>query len=268
MGLALLLVAPVLLSACGDSEDQGLADCDPKFTFPTISQGTLTVASPPEAPYFEGDGKGFEAEFMTKFAKDACLKAKFLPVGSSAAVQTVVTKRADVVIGGWNSTEERGKIVGQTDPSHVSPPAIISEAGWSDLSELEGKKIGTITGYAYAEELKKEFGDGKVNLYQKPDDAMKDLKVGRVDAVVLSVIQGAFLRDSVEDYQVFSVEIMKPDDAVESSKAPPAANYPHTKGNTELTEALNTAIAEDQASGWDVKNLEKYGLPADLVNFG
>jgi polar amino acid transport system substrate-binding protein len=146
---------------------------------------------------------------------------------SAAVVESVHSGRADIAAGGWYATEEWGKIVGQSDPVYVELPTLVAKDRVSNLNDLSGKTVGTITGYSWVDEARAVFGDD-LKLYQSPDAVIADLRSGRIDAGLVGGIDGPFLVKESGKNDLVSTT-MDPDPRIRSSVIPSLPNYPHTK---------------------------------------
>jgi len=262
-----------VLSGCGGGSSSTAAssvdeNCKPKFTFPTISKGTLTIAASEAPPYFSkvgGQQTGVDAEILNQFAEDACLSASWNVIPASGNIEAVRTKRVDITAGGWYATEERGKVVNQSDPVYVELPTILSKTPTSDASALKGKTVGTVTGYAWVPDLKKLYG-GKLKEYQSADAVLADLATGRIDAAVLGGIDAPYLVTQNSRFKDIVAKTMAPTSAVIVSQKPSLPNYPHTKGNSELTAALNKELARLRSSGKIAEVLKEYKIDSSLAD--
>jgi polar amino acid transport system substrate-binding protein len=265
--LSLLSLTGAGLVACGSGAQQASPDCQPEYEFPTISEGELTISTYDGMPYYgtpDGKLEGIDVDFLNQFAEASCLEPIWNVTPSSGVIQSVISGRADIAAGGWYATEERGQTVGQSDPSYVELPTIFSTDGASTVEELQGKNVGTVTGYTWVQELK-NYGIN-VSEYQSSDATLNDLATGRIDYAVLGGIDAPYLLTVNDQYSQLVSKTMEPSEHVQSSSNPSLPNYPHTKSNTELTEALNQDLAKYRSSGALVESLEKYGLDPELAN--
>ncbi|MFF1831498.1 substrate-binding periplasmic protein [Paenarthrobacter sp. NPDC058040] len=255
------------LAACGGGSSPAAQDCKPKFEFPTITQGTLTVATFDGMPYFgqaDSSQQGIDADFLNAFAADACLKTEWVVSPSAGVIQSVASGRADVAAGGWYATAERGKTVSQSDSTYVELPTIFAKTATSSAKSLAGQTVGTVTGYTWNDELK-ALG-AEVKEYQSADAVLNDLAADRIKFAVLGGIDAPYLLKQNKTYESIVAKIMDPDPAVNSSVNPSLPNYPHTKDNKALTEALNKQIKEYHESGKEVEILKKYNLDPALAD--
>lgn len=257
------------LAGCSGSGSSTVAeDCVPKFEFPTIAEGKLTISTYDGLPYFgksaDGTPEGIDVGFLQQFAADACLEPDWVIAPSASVIQSVASGRADVAAGGWYSTAERAKVVDQSGPSYVELPTIFSKNPTANLDDLVGKKVGTISGYTWVSELKTVAGELKE--YQSLDSTLQDLAAGRIDAAVLGSIDAPYLVAKNDAFTGIEPSLMEPDERVSSSVNPALPNYPHTKGNTALSDALNQALAEAKKSGRMAEILGEFGLDPELAN--
>ncbi len=119
-----------------------------------------------------------------------------------------------------------------------------------NAADLEGKKIGVqlgTTGDAYASDVK----DATVEKYNKGADAVQALKQGKIDAVII-------------DNEPAKVFVSKNDDLEILNEAFVEEQYAICikKGNTDLTEAINKALAELKSEGV-LANIEKNWIGDD-----
>jgi polar amino acid transport system substrate-binding protein len=218
-------------------------------------------------PYFgtadDGSQQGFDADFLNQFAADSCLTVDWQVLPAASVIEAVQSGRADVAAGGWYATPERGEVVNLSDPTYVELPMIFSTDGTTDIQALAGKTVGTVTGYTWIDELK---AIADVKEYQSSDATLADIAAGRLDYALLGSIDAPYIVTQNPAYSGIQGNLMLPDAAISSSVTPSLPNYPSTKGNDELTAAINEAIAAAKADGSFATILGTYGLSADLLN--
>ncbi len=248
-------------SAASGSGGGASADCKPKVEIPTSEQGVLKVVGPTYPPLFtyeNGRPGGVDGEQLQKIAEDGCLELQVTIQPAAGVIESVQSGRADVAAGGWYISPERAKVVGQTAPNYSDPPMLVSKTGSARIEDFQGKRIGTTQGYLWEADFKKFAGDnGK--LYQSPDAVFADLVAGRLDAALMAVNEAGY-RLKQKPGTGLKGAIMAPSDAIAASKRPSVTNFPHTKDEPALTEALNKEIESMRSSGVTAKILQKYGL--------
>ena len=186
--------------------------------------------------------------------------------GASASVPSVQTGRADLAAGDWWRTKARAEVVTLSDPLYLDQGAIVSTAGYKSLAELDGKKVCSVVGNLWNDELAAAFGDN-FQVYQDGEAVFADLAAGRIDAVVDSVgaTTARFKTAPVPGAQIVP---LPPDPRVATSQNPGQLNWPTRKDNADLTAGINTQIAAMRADGTIAKTLEKYGLDASAADVG
>lgn len=260
------LVAPTMLAACGSSSDSGnkSSSCTPKHSFTTVTKGTLTVAGydlPPYGVLKDGKPSGIDMDILAEIAKRECLTVTPKWMAPAAVIPTVQSKRADTGVPDWYRTAARAEIVSLTDPMYQDEMGISSKTGISKISDLKGKKVGTVDGYLWVADLKKYLGSS-LKIYPSTVNLNQDLKAGRIDIAV----------DSYGSQKVTNpnnkVEIAEPDPAVAASKEPAQAAFPVPKDNAGLLAAFNADIADMRKDGTLAKIVKANGLDEKIVEVG
>jgi polar amino acid transport system substrate-binding protein len=269
-----VLAAALVLALAGCSGDSDTAvppsDCTPQHQFDTVAKGKLTVATYAFPPHtiIEGDKlSGVEGDLLNEIAKRECLTLAVESAGgASAAVPSVQTGRADLAAGSWWRTKARAEVVSLSSPLYLDQAAIISKAGYKSFAELDGKKVGSVGGNLWNDEVKKAYGDN-FTVYQDADSVYSDLAADRIDAVLDSVAfpTARFQETPIEGAQIVP---MPPDPRVAASQKPGQINWPNSKNNAALTEALNANIEAMHADGTIANALKKAGLPESLAEVG
>ncbi|MFT4043116.1 MAG: transporter substrate-binding domain-containing protein [Gordonia sp. (in: high G+C Gram-positive bacteria)] len=266
--IATLLTATVISSLSGctstDSSSSPASGCTPEWTFPTIHHGALTVATVDSLPYVEvepgsNEAKGIDSDLLTNFAKRACLKVDFKSLGGPAAVAAMTQGTADVAAGGWYSTPERGKKIGQTDPVWYDYNAIASKEKLSTIDALKGKTVGVVAGSLYVQPLAAVIGDAKVKQYQTMDAVLRDISAGRLDAGLGTSSELGYQVHQRADSGITVTPV--PEDAHYTTLTQRGmVNFPYTKSNSKLGDALQNFIAATRKDGTVAGVLTKYGI--------
>ncbi|MEI9425766.1 transporter substrate-binding domain-containing protein [Mesorhizobium sp. Cs1299R1N1] len=246
------------------------AECSPKHKFETLHAGQLTVAVTTQPPQSfmttEGEFGGVESDILKKFAEMECLKISPSLISGNTAVQYIVAGKADLVVGGWYRTEARSKIVGLSYPIYIDRMALYSKSGISTVDDMVGKKIGTVSGYLWVDDLRKLLGDG-LALYPDVDNALNDLRAGRIDAVANSYISGVAAIDS-GSLAGYKVEVVGADPRVAATVEPAQSAFPYIKSEEALGKALDDDIQEMQRDGSMTETLKSYKLDPSLGDTG
>lgn len=270
--LAAALFPLSLLAACGSGgpPSEVAEGCEPDHKFSTVDDGYLTVATYEFAPHTLIEGhklSGIEGELLAEVAKRECLTLKLQTSGgAAAAVPAVETGRADLAAGDWWRTEARSKVVTLSDPLYLDQGALVSTKGYKTIADLEGRTFGSVVGNLWNDQFTKAFG-GKFKIYQDGESAFADLEAGRVDAIIDSVgaTTARFEDAPVEGAKIVPLEY---DPRIPVTKNPGQVNWPTSKKNPELSEALNAQIEAMHEDGTIEKILDKYGIGAEAAETG
>jgi polar amino acid transport system substrate-binding protein len=268
---ALIGAAAVLLltTACGGGGGgtEAAGNCTPKHQFSTIEKGTLTVGVydlPPYAMTTGLDGmSGVDADVLREIAKRECLTITAQAGNTASLIPSVQQGRADLAIGDWYRTVPRSKVVNLSAPLYLDQMGIVSDAGLSSVTELQGKKVGTVDGYLWVKDLQQVLGDS-LRLYPSAVDMNQDLKAGRIEVGVDSYGSALFTHKGVAT----KVLVAQPDDRVAASKEAAQATFPMAKDNQDMLKAFDETIAELHKDGTITKILEANGLPASAEQTG
>lgn len=250
------------LSACSSANSQSAdTDCTPAWEFETVSPGALTVFGPDYPPLFTFDGSamsGVDGEILTGFAEAACLEPSVTVVPAASVIEGVRGGQADVAAGGWYPTPERAEVVGQTAPVYADPVVIVGIDPSADLADYAGEAVGTTQGYLWTEDMIAWGGDD-VKLYQSPDAVFQDLLNGRLDAALMAVNEASY-RLEQNPGSGLSYVLADPVDFVEATVNPAVTDFPYTKENAALGDALDDYIAQIRGTGELADLLESYGI--------
>lgn len=271
IGLAALLTAT--LSACG-SDTNELAipdDCTPVVDgVDTVSDGKLTMAVAEYPPYVSNAGNelsGVDGDLLTQVSLRLCLQPEVKTQSFTAIIESVKNGSADLTAGNWYINQERKQQFEVSDPVYADQMAVVSKDGVTTVSDLEGQSVGTTQGYLWVEDMQAVLGKDKVKLYQTEDAVYQDVKVGRIEAGVITYGGGTQLRETYND-DATQLEVLEPDERVEASVGTPETAVLIHQGNAKLLEAVNTVIADLRADGTLAEILEENSLPSSAAEVG
>ncbi|MGP0224314.1 substrate-binding periplasmic protein [Paenarthrobacter sp. NCHU4564] len=256
------------LSGCGGGTQAAgsstPADCKPASEFSTMKKGALTVAVYEAPPYVTFKGNelgGVDGDILMGFAAKECLTITTVSAAAAAVIPTVQGGRADVATGGWWRSKARAEILSLTDPIYTDQMVLISKDGLNKVTDLKGKKVGTVNGNVWVDDAKSYLG-GELQLYKAPVDLFQDLKSGRLDVG----IDG--FGEAHNNSNGLRVEVLEPDNAIKASLEPPQTCLPVTKDNAGLLKALNDYVEGLRKDGTLEKIVVKNGFPASAINTG
>lgn len=231
----------------------------------TVEKGAFTIAFTGDMPgtgYQDGLMVGYDGEILQRVANTLKLKVKPALMEWSGTIASVQSKRVDVMAGTMGWTEQRSKIMTLSDPIHYFKNGITQAAknNWSKLKDLEGKKVGTITGFSFIPELRKIKGL-QLALYDTSDAAVRDLLAGRIDAVIGDppVMQYAISRNPQWRIKFNAFTDASPDFPLLTGLG--QVVFGLNKDSPELVKAVNAEIAKL----WKTCELRKIGKTYGLV---
>jgi polar amino acid transport system substrate-binding protein len=261
-----ITAAALPLSACGSqgSAAEVAKDCKPAHKFSTVTEGKLTVAGYDLPPYSSQSGgklSGVDPDIVAEIAKMECLTVEAKWMAPAAVIPTVQSNRADLAVGDWYRTQARAQIVSLSDPIYVDQMGISSKDGIDTVAALKGKKVGTVDGYLWVEDLKKYLGDS-LRIYPSTVNMNQDLKSGRIEIAVDSYGSQKVTNPSMK------IMVAKPDPAVAASQEAAQASLPVPQANTELLKAINEDLKTLRDNGKLKEILVKNGLDASAADTG
>lgn len=258
MKLAAILAFASVLGAASAFADE----CTPKYQFPTVEEGFITIAAVNYAPYSyigtDGSMKGVDGAIAEEIAKLACLKVKAIPSDAASGIQAVIAGKADISSGDWYRTAERAKVVLLSAPLYVDQMAIYSKEGYTKFSDIENGTVGSVQGNLWVNDLRGILGD-RLKLYPDSVAMQQDLMAGRVDSAVdgnsIGVVAQA--QGVLEGIQI---KVIEPDERIGASQEAGQGTFPINKKNEKLLESFDAAIKELHENGKIAEILEAHGL--------
>ena len=220
----------------------------------TVEPGKLIMSTNAAFPPYEmttdsGDFEGIDIETAQAIADKLGLELQIDDMDFDAALLAVQQGKADMVMAGVTVTDERQNVMDFTDSYATGIQSIIvkEDSDIASVDDLAGKKIGTqrgTTGYLYCSD---DFGDENVVAYDNGLTAVQMLNNGQVDCVVID-------NAPAKEFIAANPGLKLLDTAyVEESYAIGIG-----KGNTELKDAINTALEELKADGTLQAIVDKY----------
>lgn len=249
--LTLFLAVALLASGCGEKKEEKKEE--KKVT--TIQEGKLLMGSDTTYPPFEsiddkGEAVGFDVEVAQAIAERLGLKLEVVSVKWEGIIPGLKTGDYDIVMSAMTITDERKAEIDFSDPYIDSDQSIAVRKGDTAIkseADLAGKVVGVqvdTTGQFTAEEIP---GIKEIRKYDTILMAFEDLELGRIDAIV-------------NDYPV-NVYISKTrgkTEVVATIKTDEKYGIGVKKGNTQLLEAINEALAEIKKDGTYDRIFEKW----------
>lgn len=217
------------------------------------ADGKIIVATEGAYPpfnYYKGDKlSGFEIDLAEAIAKKMGVKVEWKALAFDSLLVGLGQDRWDLVMASFGITDERAKAVTFTNPQYCSGGVIVSkDPNIATVKSLGGKVIAVQIGTTYFENLKKVPGVKDVKTFPENSDAQSALMAGRVDAWVTDRFSA---KGALEANPKAG---MRQGDYLFVEKIAGAVK----KGNTQLADAVNKAVAELMADGTYKALSEKY----------
>lgn len=220
----------------------------------TVEQGKLIMSTNAAFPPYEmttdsGEFEGIDIETAQAIADKLGLELQIDDMDFDAALLAVQQGKSDMVMAGVTVTDERQNVMDFTDSYATGIQSIIvkEDSDIASVDDLAGKKIGTqrgTTGYLYCSD---DFGDENVVAYDDGLTAVQMLNNGQVDCVVIDNAPAKEFIAANPGLKLLDTAYVEEDYAIGVGK-----------GNTELKDAINTALEELKADGTLQAIVDKY----------
>jgi len=224
---------------------------------------TLKIGTEGAYPPFNNltaDGKleGFDIDIAQALCDEMKVKCEFVTQDWDGIIPALQAGKFDAIVASMSITPERKKQVDFTNKYYNTPPAIAAPKD-TDIKgvtkeDLAGKTIGvqgSTTHFNYSEQT---YTDSTIKPYPTAQEYQLDLANGRLDAVNDDVVVIQQWLDSPEGACCKLVGTIKPVEEIHG----PGAGIAVRKGDDELREKLNAAIAAIRENGKYKEINDKY----------
>jgi polar amino acid transport system substrate-binding protein len=167
-----------------------------------MKRGVLRVGMSTFVPWAmqdkAGNFIGFEIDVANRVAQDMGVKAEFIPTKWSGIIPALLTGKFDIIIGGMGIRPERNLKVNFSIPYDHTGMSIVAHkklaAGFKKLDDFNNASvsIASRTGTTAAAAAKRFMPKAKLRLFDDESQAIQELLLGRVHAVVASAPLPAF----------------------------------------------------------------------------
>ncbi|OKL46339.1 hypothetical protein BSR28_07330 [Boudabousia liubingyangii] len=197
---ATLSIATLGLSACSSAESgnsaAGANSSSAEAAGSALDKDTLVIGFDntfvPMGFDDNGETKGFDVDLAKAFAESLGKKVQFQNIDWNLKEAELNSGKIDAIWNGYSSSPERAEKVGLSNPYMNNQQVIMVMAGSpvKTKADLNGKNVATQAGSTGEEALlaDKDFTagiqNGQPTAYPTYDQALRDLQVGRVDAIV------------------------------------------------------------------------------------
>jgi len=205
-----------------------------------------TEASYPPFEFVDSDNKiqGFDVDLANALCKEIDATCTFTNQAFDSLIPSLKFRRFDAVMAGMDITPDREKQVLFSKPYYDNSAIFIAQKDKvADVAALKGKRVGVQNGTTHQKYLSDKHSDITVVPYDSYQNAVLDLKNGRIDAVFgdTAVVNEwlkqnanlAPLGEKVTDKDYFGTGL----------------GIAVRQGNTELQGKFNTALEKIKADG-------------------
>lgn len=265
LAILVMVLGIFTMVSCGDKEEE--SDAELSGWDYIEGKGTLVVGLDDTfAPmgFRDNDGKlvGFDIDLATAVAEELGLKVEFQPINWDAKEMELKSKNIDCIWNGLSVTDERKEAFALTDMYLNNCNIIMTidkKINIKSEKELKNYKIGTQIDSSALKVMQQsklwdEYSDN-VTEYPTFDEAILDMKSGRVDAIVVDQVLGEYKNANLKaDEKMTICDFNFGDDfyAIACRKA-----------DTDVAEKINEAIqanidngkAEEISNKWFGKNI-------------
>jgi polar amino acid transport system substrate-binding protein len=167
-----------------------------------LKRGVLRIGMSTFVPWAiqdkSGNFVGFEIDVANRLAQDMGVKTEFIPTKWSGIIPALLTGKFDIIIGGMGIRPERNLKVNFSIPYDYTGMSIVAHkklaSGFTKLSDFNNPSISLAsrTGTTAAAAAKQFLPKAKLRLFDDESQAIQELLLGRVHAVIASAPLPAF----------------------------------------------------------------------------
>ena len=273
LAMTMALAMMLSLAACGKKDEPSVSGSTSTSNgssvstsasngadFTTVTAGKLTMSTNAAFPPYEmvaddGSFEGIDIEVAGAIAEKLGLELQVDDMGFDAALQAAQTGKSDMVMAGVTVTEERQAVMDFSN-SYANGVQVVIVKEDSPIQTVDdlananmiGCQMGT-TGYIYCSDTPENggFGEDHVTPYDDGAAAVQALMNGQIDAVVIDNMPAQEYVAANPGLKILDGEWVSEDYAIGMKK-----------GNTQLLDAINGAMAELKADGTFQTIVDKY----------
>ena len=254
--VSLVMALSLLMAGCGG--DTAASHLQSIKQAGVIKVGTSADYPPFESVDSSGNKVGFDIELMTEIAKRLDVKLEWVDMPFDSLIAAVQEGKIDASISAFNYTEERDQAIDFSDAYYTSEDAFTVAEGFtgtiSNPGDVAVYKVGVQTGTTQAGWLTDTLvADGALPeenlfLYDRVDQAMLDLKNGRIEVMMSDYVPAQALVKQIGGLEIVYHGVL--------SSGPINIVLPNE--DVELQQAVNEIIKQMQGEGFIEQLAVKY----------
>jgi ABC-type amino acid transport substrate-binding protein len=252
--MAILMIFSSLLALAGCGSSNSAAPTSPAAPASSLDEvkakgklviGTSGNFSPVTFVNDKGELDGIDIALGKLVAKELGVEAEFVTGNLNSLIPGLQSGQFDVLMSGFNATEERKQIVDFSVPYMIAEQIAATQASNTTAEGLTGDFsgliVGAISGTPQSEWLQKKGGYKELKEYPGNAEAFTDLKMGRFDMYMTNrIVIADFIKRDTSPNPLKMVG--EPTQAV-------AAGIAMRKDEPELKAEIDAAITKLAASG-------------------
>ncbi len=275
-GLALMVVA--LAVGCGEGGGSSTSEGEGQ-DLGTITPGVITVAIRGDLPYAamqDGELTGIDGDIMTRLAEELGQEINTETMDFSGQLGAVGSGRVDIAIGSIGWLPERADAGIFTDPTYYAGATVIEPVGsqLNTLEALEGKAIGTVTGYAWVPAIE-AIPSAELRTYETADAVYSDVGSERIDAAFVDALQDIYTSQTNTDLGIQTEPLQITPSELDANPAYSVFGkiqlaFYLPPDRTELEAALSSELRKMYETGELAEILQRWGVdnPDDFLTPG
>ncbi|WP_028356867.1 transporter substrate-binding domain-containing protein [Brackiella oedipodis] len=226
----------------------------------TIRFGTDAAYAPFESTTPSGDIVGFDIDIAKAICAKLQAKCTFQNQSWDGIIPALHAKKFDVISSSMSITDERKRAVAFTDKVWATPNVLIGKEGVDINTTPEataGKDIGIQQGTTQDKYASKYFTKANIRRYKTFEDALNDLKTGRVVAIFADGgVANEFLKSDAGKGYVLLGDTLQNDADKDIFGA--GTGFAVRKSDKDLLNDLNKALQEIHDDGTYEKLNKQY----------
>lgn len=185
---------------------------------------------------------GHDIDLATEFANSLGVKIELIPTNPANRIPLLASGKADVVFASFTITDERAKVVDFSTPYFLVGQQFLTKKGaLTSLAQLKDLRVGTEKGTTMESNLRNNYPDVRVVLYDDSPFALAALRNGNVQAITNDGVKLTAQWNSLPEKDQYEIP------AFSVSKEYLGAAV--VKGEARLLNALNAWLLESERNG-------------------
>jgi len=242
-GLSLILLVTLLIITAAGCQSEPANDLERIQSAKKITVGTSADYPPFEFINESNEFDGFDIKLMNEIASRMDVEIEWQDIAFDGLIGSLQTGKIDAVIAAMSATAERDEQVDFSINYYVGKDAVLvvegSDLGINAKEDLAGNRIAVQSGTIQDDWVTENLPDEEISRYERAEQAVLDLKSGRVDVVAMDFFAAtAFLEQG-------GVEL-----TLETNFADEHMAVAVPEGSAELKAELDKVITELQDEGF------------------